>query len=250
MMSDNDNDKNEGDSGAAAKNASGTTTYSRYITSSYPNFADEKINSGIMECLSCPSHITAYVKCFDSSGGQQPFFFGCAATTKIPSTAEVVARYVAASGGSPKFCGGVQKDGKDKKKQKLNHDDKNNNTVVVSCVLCTADTYCRYYGISKDGPQIIAAIDSEKAPPKLRDPPSGAFGGSPWTSAALCCITCCACCVWLQKVCAMLAAGSAGSFHSSTPSKIVPVRQRMLWCGWRWHDAVADGDWQAACMAT
>jgi hypothetical protein len=192
MMSDNDNDKNEGDSGAAAKNASGTTTYSRYITSSYPNFADEKINSGIMECLSCPSHITAYVKCFDSSG-QQPFFFGAAVISKIPSTAEVVARYVAASGGSPKFCGGVQRDGKnDKKKQKLNNDDKTNNSVVVSCVLCTTDTYCRYYGISKDGPQIIAAIDSEKAPPKLRDPPSGAFGGSPWTSAALCCITCCA----------------------------------------------------------
>ena len=186
MMSDNDNDKNEGDSGAAAKNASGTTTYSRYITSSYPNFADEKINSGIMECLSCPSHITAYVKCFDSSG-QQPFFFGAAVISKIPSTAEVVARYVAASGG-------VQRDGKDKKKQKLNNDT-TNNSVVVSCVLCTTDTYCRYYGISKDGPQIVAAIDSEKAPPKLRDPPpsaGGAFGGSPWTSAALCCITCCA----------------------------------------------------------
>ena len=192
MMSDNDNDKNnEGDSGAAASSGT-TTTYSRYITSSYPNFADEKINSGIMECLSCPSHITAYVKCFDSSG-QQPFFFGAAVISKIPSTAEVVARYVAASGGSPKFCGGVQRDGKnDKKKQKLNNDDKTNNSVVVSCVLCTTDTYCRYYGISKDGPQIIAAIDSEKAPPKLRDPPSGAFGGSPWTSAALCCITCCA----------------------------------------------------------
>ena len=79
MMSDNDNDKNnEGDSGAAASSG---TTYSRYITSSYPNFADEKINSGIMECLSCPSHITAYVKCFDSSG-QQPFFFGAAVISK------------------------------------------------------------------------------------------------------------------------------------------------------------------------
>ena len=56
-----------------------------------------------------------------------------AAISKIPSTAEVVARYVAASEGAPKFCGGVQREGKDKKKQKLNNDDKTNN-VVVSCV--------------------------------------------------------------------------------------------------------------------
>ena len=56
-------------SGSRKKNAEGgeavkkAPTNSRYIASSYPNFADEKSfyegGNNIMKCLGCPTHVTA-----------------------------------------------------------------------------------------------------------------------------------------------------------------------------------------------
>ena len=71
------------------------------------------------------------------------------------------------------------------------YDDGDTTNVKVFCVLCPInDDNNASYGISNDGPQIIAAFN--ESPPNSYACAPLRGGETPWASAALCCITCAA----------------------------------------------------------
>ena len=208
-------------SGSRKKNAEGgeavkkAPTNSRYIASSYPNFADEKsFNEGgnnIMKCLGCPTHVTAYVECFENRSQRHKYSGrasasswhqksdGAAAAKIMSSPDEVVAHYLKhKSDATPSFLAEPQQTKKPKRGVSNNdagaeyHDyDGDTTNVKVFCVLCPInDDNNASYGISNDGPQIIAAFN--ESPPNSYACAPLRGGETPWASAALCCITCAA----------------------------------------------------------
>jgi hypothetical protein len=181
-------------SGSRKKNTEGgeavkkAPTNSRYIASSYPNFADEKsFNEGgnnIMKCLGCPTHVTAYVECFENRSQRHKYSGrasasswhqksdGAAAAKIMSSPDEVVAHYLKhKSDATPSFLAESQQTKKPKRGVSNNdagaeyHDyDGETTNVKVFCVLCPInDDNNASYGISNDGPQIIAAFN--ESPP-------------------------------------------------------------------------------------
>ena len=207
-------------SGSRKKNAEGgeavkkAPTNSRYIASSYPNFADEKsFNEGgnnIMKCLGCPTHVTAYVECFENRSQRYKYSGRAAATSALlhrnsdaaakimSSPDEVVAHYLKhKSDATPSFLAEPHK--RPKRGVSDNNDagtdyhdyDGDTTNVKVFCVLCPInDDNNASYGISNDGPQIIAAFN--ESPPNSYACAPLRGGETPWASAALCCITCAA----------------------------------------------------------
>ena len=213
-------------SGSRKKNAEGgpqsgavkkAPTNSRYIASSYPNFADEKSfnegGSNIMKCLGCPTHVTAYVECFENRSQRYKYSGrssasswhqksdGAAAAKIMSSPDEVVAHYLKhKSDATPSF---LAEPHKKPKRGVSNNDagaeyhydyDGDTTNVKVFCVLCPInDDNNASYGISNDGPQIIAAFNESPPNSYVCAPLRAASRGeTPWASAALCCITCAA----------------------------------------------------------
>jgi hypothetical protein len=122
---------------------------------------------------------------------------GAAAAKIMSSPDEIVAHYVKhKSDATPSFWAGPQDNKRPKKGVSNNdagtnyHDYGGTTNVAIFCVLCPInDDNNACYGISNDGPQIIAAFNELPPTPYGCAPPRI---GTPWASAALCCITCAA----------------------------------------------------------